>query len=141
MSAMAAEHFGCIQICLCCKAIGKRRNVAIRQIEFDPFNAVHGKENNRRRERISFLHHRHKIIERCQLNSTEAQTFRRKSQNRAPEFLSWIAESSNYHTPRTEWVLGNRRRWLRVLHNADCRRRKAIFATRSPTPRASAVGN
>src|SRR5205823_10407798 len=94
MSPVAGENFGRIQICLCCKAIGKRRNVAIRQIEVDPFNAVHGKEHNRGRERISLLHHRHQIIERCQLNSTEAQAFRRKRQNRAPKFLSRIELAS-----------------------------------------------
>src|SRR5947208_12713163 len=37
-------------------------------------------------------------------NSTEAQAFRRKRQNRAPEFLSRIAESSNHHAPNMKWV-------------------------------------
>lgn len=134
---MTRENLDRIQICLCRKAIGKRRNIAVRQIDFNPFNAMHGKEHNRRRERISFLHHRYKIVERCQLNSAQAQAFKRKSQNRAPEFFSWIAESSNHHAPRMKWILSNRRRrWLPDLHNADCRRLEAIFATRSAALKA-----
>src|SRR5882724_8028769 len=93
-----------IEACALRKTLRKRTNIAIRQIQLDALNPVHGKENYTWRQRPAIFEHSNHIIERSQFNPAEAESFRRQSQNCAPELVARIAQRDHHHGARLKGV-------------------------------------
>src|ERR1700692_383426 len=69
---------------------------------------MHWEKNHSRREGFTIFHHHHKVFKRSQLNTTQADPFRRQRKNHAPEFVSGIAKGHADHRPRNERIAGGR---------------------------------
>lgn len=68
---------------------------SVGQVEFDAFNAMHGEENDSRREGLAVPYHYCEIFERSEFGPTQTETLRRESKNHSPELFPRIAQSRN----------------------------------------------
>lgn len=84
------------------ESLGKRGDAAVRQIEFHALQAVHGEEHDAGSKGLAVFDDRDQIFERCQLDTAKAEAFRRKRQDRSPEFFSRVAQCGHDHCPRAK---------------------------------------
>jgi hypothetical protein len=63
LAVARGQESGCrVEPGLGVKAVRERREVPVGDIKIDALHAMHGKENDRRSEWLSFLHHRGNIL-------------------------------------------------------------------------------
>ena len=69
---VGGEGNGRFQAGLGQEALRERGQGAVRKIEFDALDAVHGEEDDGRRERLTIAHHDGEIFKGCQFRPTQA---------------------------------------------------------------------
>ncbi len=77
------------------EALRERRQIPVRQIEFDAFNAMHGKEDHGGSERLAVPHHHGQILKGGEFGSAQAEALWGESKDHAPKFLARIAQGRN----------------------------------------------
>jgi len=86
----------------------ERGQGAVRQIEFDPLDSVHGEEYDSGSERLTVSDHNGEILERSQLDSAQAQAFWSEGENHSPEFFAGIVEGCDYQRSGSKRLTANR---------------------------------
>jgi hypothetical protein len=78
------------------KALGEGWQTSVREIKFDTFDAVHGKENDSRSEGLAVSDHHREILEGGEFGSTQAKPFGPERKDHSPKLFSRIAQSRNH---------------------------------------------
>ena len=81
---------------------GAKLEISVREVEFHALNPMHGKEDHTERERFAVFDERDEVLERSQINSTQAEAFGAESKNRSPEFFAGIGQGGNHHGAGSE---------------------------------------
>src|SRR5260221_7684336 len=84
------------------EALLHRWNLAIARIHFHALHPVHWKEHSIGRYVFTSLDLPGKILKRIQVNSTQADARRSDGDHRTPIFFSWMIESNEHHSARSE---------------------------------------
>ena len=88
------------------ETLGERRNVAFGEIEFDAFEAVHGEEDDAGAERLSAFNLQQEIVERSEIDSTQAEAISGEMKDGSPEFFARVGEGGNDDGTGAEGVGG-----------------------------------
>jgi len=122
-----SETGGGLQSSLDEEALRERRQTSDGQVEFDAFNAVHGKENHRGSERLAVSHHHGQVLEGGEFRPAQAKALGRKGKDHSPELFPRIAQGDNHERAGQKW-LAHFRGWSAaggmLFHAKDCRREK-----------------
>src|ERR1700677_795813 len=74
------------------ETLRERKDITLGQIELDSLHPVHGKEDDAGGEGLAVFNLRGEIVERCDIDTAQAEAVGRKMENRSPELFARVVQ-------------------------------------------------